>query len=166
LFISQALGHFEAINIGMGYANVLRVRSCVTAEGMRVAVDSSGYTAQQRFLQFGIGVRVVAERPKFVLAIPTLSAADERRNDNAIALLDLAHLWPCLDDLAHEFVADDIAFPHGRDVPVNEVQVGATCRRGSNFQDHVMGIDDGRIRDCFYLEFINSIPAERSHMNS
>jgi len=54
-------------------------------------------------------------------------------------------LRTCLDNFAHEFVAEDVARPHSGDVAVVKVKVGAADRGRRDLQDGVVRIDDFRV---------------------
>ena len=163
LLVGHALGGVEAVVVGERDADVLGVRPGVAAEGVGVAVDAGRRVAEHRHLQLGLRVRVVAEREELVLAVPALAADDERRDDHAVALLDLLHLGAGLDHLAHELVADDVAGLHRRQVAVDEVQVRAAGRRQRHLQDGVVGVDDRRVGDGPDSQVVHAVPVECSH---
>nr|WP_203551461.1 hypothetical protein [Actinospica acidiphila] len=123
--VVDALGDGEGAVIGEGDAHVFGVAAAQAAHGVGVAEDTGGLVAEQGLPDTGVGVGVVAERPQVVGAVPAAAAADERGDDDPVAHLVPAHRRPGLDDLADELVSDDVAGPHGRDVPADEVQVGA-----------------------------------------
>jgi hypothetical protein len=70
-------------------------------------------------------MRVVAQRPQVVIAVPAGPAPYEGRDDDPVTNGVLRRLGADLDDLAHVLVADDVALAHRRDVAVDEMQVRA-----------------------------------------
>jgi hypothetical protein len=59
----------------------------------------------------------------------TAAAGDGKGDDDAVADLQVFHARADFDDLAHEFVADDVAFFHRRHEAVVEMKIGAADRR-------------------------------------
>src|SRR4051812_28346438 len=147
----------------MRYPNVLGVRTRITAERMRVAVDSGGGITKHRLLHFRIRVGVVAQRPEIMLAVPAFPAADKRRNDNTVSLLYFLDFAADIYHLTHELVADHIALSHRGDVAVNEMQIRPAGGGHADAQDGVMGVNDLGIRYGFDAEVVNAIPAKCSH---
>jgi hypothetical protein len=76
----------------------------------------------------GIGIRAFADRIQAALAEKTRSASDGKRDDDAVADLHAAHVGAGRDDLAHEFMSEDIALFQRRNDAVVQVQVGAADR--------------------------------------
>jgi hypothetical protein len=159
LFITQSLWHVKAVVIGIGHAYILCMCSCVSSEGMRVAVDASSRIAEDWCLEFRIGIRVVAERVEIVLAIPAGSADDERGNDDAVASLHFLDFWTNLHDLTHELMTDNVSVAHRWEIAIDEVEVRAACCRHCDLQDGIMWIHDFRIRHRLYTKIIDPIPA-------
>ena len=72
-------------------------------------------------------------------ALVAAAAGDREGDDHPVARLDLLDRLAGLDDLAHEFMAEDVARLHRRDEAVVEVQVGAADRRRGDPDDRVAG---------------------------
>ena len=163
--VRHPVGNLEAVIVGKRHAHVLRVRARVAAEGVGVAVDAGRrVAAEQRRLQLGLGMRVVAQRVEVVLAVPALAADDERGNDDAVALLHALHLGADLLDHAHELVADHVAGLHGGDVAVDEVEVRAAGRGQADAQDGVVRVDDLGVLHRADAQVVHAVPVERSHV--
>ena len=111
----------------------------------------------------GVRVRVLAERVQLLLAAPAVAAGDRERHDHAVADLQVVHLRPDLDHLAHELVAQDVALLHRRDEAVVEVEVGAADRRRGDLDDGVAAVQDLRVRHVLDLDGALALPADRPH---
>src|SRR4029077_21061843 len=95
----------------------------------------------------GVTVCRVAQRPQLFLAEPTVSAANRERNNDAITFLQISNFGADLLDDPHWFVAQDIAFLHGRHEAVEEMQVRSADGSSRNADDDVSRILDLRIRN-------------------
>jgi hypothetical protein len=98
-----------------------------------------------------------------MLAVPAVATDDDGWDDHAVTQLHLLHLRANLDDLTHELVADHVSSAHRRDVPVDEVQIGATGRGQSHSQDGILWIDDLRVGDGLHPQVVDPVPAECAH---
>lgn len=98
-----------------------------------------------------------------MLAVPALSANDERGDDDAVALPDALDRRADFLDHAHELMADHIAGLHARDIAVDEVQVRAAGRRQADAQDGVMGIHDLGVLHRADPQVVHAVPVKCSH---
>ena len=71
-----------------------------------------------------------------------------------------------LDDLSHEFVAQDVALLHGRDVAVIKMQVGTADPGQGDLHDGVLGIAYLRIGDVIHPDIMLAMPAYCLHIPS
>src|SRR5215471_13094735 len=89
----------------------------------------------------GIGIRVVTEGIQLALAEEALTARDRERHNDPVAFCKVFDFRTNLDNLAHEFVAENIARLHGWNVAIEEMQVGTADRRQAYFNYSVARID-------------------------
>ncbi len=68
-----------------------------------------------------------------------------------------------LDDLTHEFVAEDVAIFHARNGVIVEMQIGSADRRRRDANDGVARIEDLRVRHGFDADIVLALPGERPH---
>ena len=99
-------------------------------------------------------------------AVITLSAGNGERDDNPVSLFDFFYFATDLDDFAHEFVAENVARLHGRNVAVIKMKVGPTNRCVSDAHDGIARVQDDRIIDTFNSDFVLALPAKRFHDSS
>ena len=91
-----------------------------------------------------------------------LAAGDGERHHHPLALLERAGRSG-LDDLAHEFVAEDVARLHRRDVAIVEVQVRAADGGRGDADDRVARIEDFGIVDRIAADVVLAVPCQRFH---
>src|SRR5579863_7145476 len=101
---------------------------------MRVTEQASG-TGSVR--ERPIRIRVIAQRRHAVLTEEAISARNAARHYDAVPLFQVGNFGSDLDNLAHELVAEDIAFFHASDRAVVEVEVRAADSGESRFYDRV-----------------------------
>ena len=80
-------------------------------------------------------------------AEPAGAARGDARDQHPVAGLDVLHARADLDDRADRFVAEDPTVGHGRDVALEDVQVGAADGDRVDPHDRVGVIGDRRVRD-------------------
>src|SRR4029450_790285 len=119
--------------------------------------------AECLFGQGGIRIRVLAEGPVVVLALPALAAGNRERHDHTGADLEGLDRTPDFHHLAHELVAEDVALLHGLYEAVIKVQVRAADRGRGDADDGVVLIQDLGIRDVPDLDALLAHPARRLH---
>jgi hypothetical protein len=110
-----------------------------------------------------VRVRVLAQRVHLGLARLARTARDRERHHDAVADLEVSHRRADVDDLAHELVAEDVAFLHRRYEAVVEVEIRAADRGRRDLHDRVARVEDLRIgyaRDPYVLL---AHPARREH---
>ena len=92
------------------------------------------------------------------------AAGNGERHDDPVADRQLRRRpGTDLDDLAHELVTEDVAFHHGGDVAVVEVEVGAADRRQRDAHDGVVRVDDLRIGDLVDAHVVHAVPDHSLH---
>src|SRR4051812_28431457 len=114
---------------------------------MGVPVDGTGRIAEKWLLELSIGVRGVAARVEFVVAIQASVATDEGWHHDAIPDADVGDLVADLENFTHELVAEDVTLAHAGQISVDEVQIRSAGRGESNLNDHVVRVDEARIID-------------------
>ena len=158
-FVGESGGHLEQADVGMSHAGVLGLAARVGAVDGGEAVHSGSHGVVIFLLDFAERVGVGAERPLVFLAEFALAAGDGAGGHHPVAFDHFAHGAADFDDLAHEFVAEDVALVHFGDVAVVDVQVGAADGGGGYFDDGVGGVVDFGIGDGFDFDLLRSIPA-------
>jgi hypothetical protein len=128
-----------------------------------IAIEASGGVAEQRLSHPGVGVGVLAERVEAMLTRPAGAAGDGEGDDDAVADADVVNLRTDLDDLAHELVAEDVAFLHGGNEAVVEVEVGAADGGGGDAHDGVAGIENFGVGHVLDLDIACAHPAGGFH---
>src|SRR5512133_2867683 len=98
-----------------------------------------------------------------MLTEPAMAARDRKRHHYPIAYPQFPGLWPNLNHLAHELMADDVPRLHGRDISVVEVQVRTADGRRRDLDDRIVWIDDLRVGHLFHPHVGNTLPANGFH---
>src|SRR5438270_1672853 len=125
--------------------------------GHRITVHGLG-----RVRGFG-RVGIVTATELLLLAEEALAASNRERDDHALAFLQRA-FWTGFDHLTHEFMAEDVAGTHARDVTVIEMEVGAADRGRSDLQDAIVRIDDFGVGNTFDADVVTAVPGECAHV--
>ena len=106
----------------------------------------------------------LADREVAALALLALAADDRERNDDPVALLELAlRFGPDLDDLAHHLVSHDVAGQHGRDEVMEQMKVRAADGAARHLDDGVARILDLGVGDGVAADVFLAVPNEGSH---
>ncbi len=92
-----------------------------------------------------------------------MAAGDVEGDDDAVALRQLRHLGADLHDLAHEFVADDVAVLHHRHEAVVDVEVGAADGGGGDLEDRIARMFDLRVVDGIDLHLRRAMVCNGAH---
>src|SRR5205823_873589 len=92
-----------------------------------------------------------------------MAARDREGHDNAVARFKGLVLVADVDHLAHELVAEDVAFLHRRDVRVVEVQIRAADGGRRDLEDGITRIEYGRIGHVVNPYVFAAIPADGLH---
>src|SRR5581483_6449351 len=165
LFVGNAVGDFDGTDVGEGNAGELCLSAGVAAEHVGVTEEAGGRVAHDLFGDPGVGVGVVATGPELILAELTVAAGDGEGNDDAVADLEFVAVdaWADLDNLTHEFVAEDIALLHGGYKAVIEVKVGAADACGGDADDGIARVEDCGIRNVVNLHLLFAHPADSFH---
>ena len=164
LVVLEAVGNDHRADVGIGHADIFGLAAGIAAGEVGIAERAAHRVAHQDF--GGVGglrrVAVVAGAELLALAEEALAARDGEGDDHALALLE-RRLGADLDHLAHEFVADDVARAHGRDIAVVEVEVGAADRGRGDLEDRVARIDDLGIGDGVDADVVAALPGYGAH---
>ena len=163
LLVGEAVLDLERPDVGERHARELGLAAGKAAGEVRVAERARRRVAHHLLGERGVRIRVLAERPVVVPALPAVAAGDGERDDHPIADLELLDRSSDLDHFAHELVAEDVALLHGRDEPVVEVQVRAADRGRRDSDDRVALIEDLRIGDIPHFDVLLAHPAGRLH---
>ncbi len=111
----------------------------------------------------GVRIGILAQRMLSRRAEEAVAAGDRKWIDDAIAHFQVLHAAADFHHFAHEFVADDIAAHHGRDVTVVDVQIRSTDRRGGDADDRIAWVENLRVRDFLDAQIRNAVPTIRLH---
>lgn len=76
-----------------------------------------------------------------MLAIPAGTTGDERGHYDPIATPDIFYRTANFNYLTHEFMTQNIVFPHTRDQAVNDVQIGAARGGEPDANNGIMRIE-------------------------
>ena len=128
LLVGHALGHRMDRRLGVGDAGVLGLHAVD-----EVAEDPADPA----------GPRAVGRHP--ALAGRAAAARRDRRDEHAVALLQVADRGARLDHRPDRLVAEDAALGHGRHVPLEDVQVRAADRRRVHLDDDVRRLADAGV---------------------
>ncbi len=165
LLVRQArVGDDERADVGLGNTHEFGLSARNAA--IQVAVS------EQRGPGLGVflvddgaapGVGGLAGREQLQVAVEALPARDGERDHHAVALLHAQHGGPHLLDDAHEFVAEDVAVLHHRDLAAVDVQVGTADGGCRDAQDDVVRVDDLRIGDGLDPYILRAVVGEGFH---
>ena len=164
LLVAELAAHLDRTDVGIRHARVLGLPAGVAADEMRIAEDGGGRVAPHLLGHPGVRVRVLAQRKLAALAEIAVAARDRERHDDAIADLQVLHRGSDFDDLAHELVAEDVAFGHRRDATVVQMQIGSADGGGLDPHDRIARIEDLRIGNALDANVVLAVPAGRSHV--
>ena len=82
-----------------------------------------------QFCHPAVRVGVIAQRPQVSIAEKAVAAGDCKGYDHAIAYLHVLNCAAQLNNLAHEFMTENVSRFHCRDVTIVKMQIGAANRR-------------------------------------
>src|SRR2546423_6766852 len=94
-----------------------------------------------------VRIRVFAEGVGLRITRSAVSARDGEGDHNTVTHVEVLHLSPDVDDLAHEFVTEYVAFLHRWYQPVVQMEIRAADCSRSDFYDCVTLVEDLGIRD-------------------
>ena len=163
LLVRNPVRHLERPDVGERDPGILRLPSGEPAQHVRIPEQSRRRVAHQLFGHPGVRVGVLAQRPEVTPAHVAGTAGDRERHHDTIADLEVLHRLAGLDHLAHELVAEDIAFLHRRDEAVVQVQIGSADGRRGDANDRIAGVQDLRVGHLPDLEVLLPHPAVRFH---
>src|SRR5690606_36994371 len=149
--------------IGKGNSQVLGLAASVPAKHMGVPEETRWRLPHDTPGQFGVGIRVVAQREQTLLAEETRAARDAERHHHAIAHFQFGNGGAEVHHFSHRFMTDDISFFHGRHEAVIKMQIRATNGRRGNSNNRVPRVLNLGIRDVFYAYIANAVPTEGFH---
>src|SRR4051794_17030233 len=84
-------------------------------------------------------------------------------HDDTVADLEFFHLTTDLHNFAHELMAKDIAFLHGRHIAIVEMQVRSANGGGCDFHNAIARIQNARIVDLLHLNGFFPHPTRGFH---
>src|SRR5690606_15443310 len=123
LFVREIAFDLERADIAIGHAYIFRLTARKAAEQVRIA-EQAGRRMSHHFRRpLGVRIGFIAEGEKGSLTEIALATGNGERNNNAVADIQPGNGRAFLDDLAHEFMAEDVAFLHSGRQPVIEVKV-------------------------------------------
>ncbi len=157
----------ERPDVGLGHPHEFGLAAGNAA--IQVAVsEQCGAGAGVLLVDDGAAARVgrLAGGEELAVAEEAFAARDRERDDDAVAHLHARDGGSGFLDDAHEFVAEDVAAFHHRDLSAIDVQVGAADRGRGDAQDDVVGLDDPGVRDAFDAHVLRAVVGEGFHRNS
>jgi hypothetical protein len=98
-----------------------------------------------------------------LLAEEAAAARDRKRHDDAVAHLQLRVLVADLDDLAHEFVSENIASLHRRNVAVEQMEIRSADGGRCDPHDRVAWIENLRIGNPLDADVVGGVPDQCFH---
>jgi len=164
LLVRNALGHLDMGGIGKGHPEILRLAAWIASREVRVAEQSRRRMAEDLVGKILVAVRSFAHGKISPPALIALAADDgERHNDPVAGLQVTVDPGPDLDDLAHHFVAHDVARQHRRDEVMKEMEVRAADCTTRHFDDGIPRVFDLRVRHGIASDVFLSMPNQGSH---
>ena len=145
------------------HAHVLRLSARVSAEQMRITKQSRAGITVECLGHPRVRVGVIAQRPELFLAEKAVAAGDRKRNDDAIAALEIGHSLADLFHDPHELVAQDVAGFHRGDASAIEMQVRSANAGGRDANDRIAGIDQLGVGNAFDANILCSAPTDSLH---
>src|SRR5580704_13751394 len=129
--VADALGNLVQGTLGEGHADVLRLGA--VDEVAEDPADAGG------------ALVVETVRGQLLVAVGACAARGDAGDDHAVSHGERAHRLADLGDGPGTFVPQNPPVGHRRDVPLEDVQVGAADRGDVHPHDHVSGVDDFRV---------------------
>src|SRR5690606_28434856 len=167
LLVGHAIGNHHRADVGVGHAHVLGLTARVAAGEVGVAVEPGSGVAEQFVGDVLVAVAALAHREVAAPTLVALATDDGEGHHHAVADFELLVRRADLHDLAHELVAHDVAVFHAGHEAVVEVQVRAADRAGTDLDDGVARIFDGRVGYVVVAaDIVLAVPAKRSHGES
>src|ERR1700761_3592169 len=114
-----------------------------------------------------LAVGCLADGEVATLALVALAADDGEWHNDTIALLKVAvHAGPDFHNLAHHLVAHDVAGQHGRNVVVEEMEVGSADSAACDPHNSVPRLLDLGVRDRIAADVLLPVPNKCFHVYS
>src|SRR4029453_185627 len=110
-----------------------------------------------------IRIRIVTGQPEISLTKKASAAGNSERNDDPVAYLQIRYSSSHFYHFTHELMTEYIALFHCRNVTIVKMKVRAADCCGADFDNCVMGIYDGRVRNIHDLNVVFSIPTNCFH---
>ena len=162
--VAQHLGHLQRPDVAVRHPHVLGLPAGVTA--VEVAVAKQPCTrGGVLFVEDGAASRigVLAGREQGFVAIEAGPAGDDERHHHAITRAQRRHCRAHLFHDTHEFMAEDVAVLHARDLSPVDVQVRAADGRGSDAQQHIVLCEQHGVGHVFHAHVLGALVGERFH---
>ena len=166
LLVRDAVRDLDRPDVGHRHPQILGLTAAVATEHVAEAEEPGRRMAHRLDRHLGVGIGPIASREHAPLAEPALPAADREGHDHPVADFEIRDLRTKLDDLAHVFMAEDVAAFHRRLVAIEEMQVGAADRAGGDLDHRVTRVLDFRIRDGVDADVTLPVPAKCTHGRS
>ena len=125
---------------------------------MRIAEETGGRTAPEFRGLVLVGIGSLAAGIEAAPAEEAFPARDRERHDDAVADLEPGVLPSDFDDLAHGFMADDIAVLHRGNDAVIDMQVGTADGAGRDLDDRIASVLDLGIRNFLAAHVAFAMP--------
>jgi len=159
LVILEMIGNDDRPDVGVRHPDIFGLPAGVTAGEMRVSERGAHRVSHQepRGVHRLCGVAVVAGAELLLLAEEAIATADGERNDDPLTFLQRTFRSD-FHNLAHEFVAEDVARPKRRDIAVVQVKVRTADRGRGDAQDGVSRVDDFGIGHGLDAHVVATLP--------
>src|SRR5215469_3416604 len=125
---------------------------------MGITIDSARGKAEKTLREPRVWISVFAQAEHFFFAEETFAARNRERDNYPITHFSIFHVGTGFNNFPHEFMAHDVAFFHGWNVTVIEMQVGAADSGRRNLYDGVATIEDLRVRHALDPYILFAVP--------
>src|SRR5690606_25172357 len=115
-------------DVGVGYAEVLRLPTRKSTREVRVAEQTRGRMTHQLLRELRVPVRCLADGIEAVPARPAAAAGDRERDHDPVAGAQPLHAGTDLLDDAHRLMPEHVPLLHERIEAVIQVEIRATDR--------------------------------------
>src|SRR4051794_34304080 len=130
---------------------------------MRVSEEAGCRITKCLFRILRRPIASLAHRPIALAALLAIAAANRERHHHAVADLELFVIGAHFDDLAHEFMPEDVPLLHEGNVAVHQMKVRAADGASSHFDDGIPTVFDLWIRNAIAADVPFTVPAQSLH---